>query len=52
MIWFQKNDLIHLVVMVKFKTDSNISIYYTDTDSLFVDKPLEDKNKNKLNLHL
>nr|YP_010462017.1 DNA polymerase [Hericium erinaceus]UUF93971.1 DNA polymerase [Hericium erinaceus] len=25
--------------MVKFKVDPNITIYYTDTDSLFVDKP-------------
>nr|YP_010462023.1 DNA polymerase [Hericium erinaceus]UUF93977.1 DNA polymerase [Hericium erinaceus] len=27
--------------MVKFKTDPNINIYYTDTDSLFVDKPFD-----------
>nr|YP_009348168.1 hypothetical protein [Hericium coralloides]APX41121.1 hypothetical protein [Hericium coralloides] len=29
--------------MVKFKTDPNINIYYTDTDSMFVDKPLDNK---------
>nr|WUR10578.1 DNA polymerase [Elmerina hispida] len=31
------------IFMSKFKNDPNIKIYYTDTDSLYIDKPLEEK---------
>ena len=28
------------MIMMDFKTIPNVNIYYTDTDSIFVDKPL------------